>query len=267
MKKMSIAVITVLLAFAGVANATLLIQDTFDTSNNTDINLDLATRQTGSLATTTWGENGLGSATIAGNALAIGGNNSESGAAIMVSLDHNFTDAAITSGGGFSVSFDMTHFGGTIGFALGLTDAGRKETTRTGAGGNYSFAWDRPSTDWGFTSQGGIYVQPAEAGAPIATFTALTANISYNIRVDVMTTGFIGTTATVDFYINDTLIDGGRGFTWDGDGGNYLTFGAYRPIPTGSIDNFSVSSIPEPATLSMIGVIGIAMLLRRRIVK
>lgn len=264
MKKMSIAVTTALLAYAGVANAEVLIQDTFNTSNSTNINSDLASRQTGGLAQTTWSTNTLGTATITGNQLAIGGNSSQNGNAIMVSLDHNFTDQAITSGGGFSVSFDMTRFGtGTIGFGLGLTDAGRKELGRTGSGSNYGFAWDRPSTDWGFTSGGGIYVQPSEGGAATATFPALTANQSYNIRVDVTTTGFIGTTATVDFYINDALIDGGRTFTWDGDGGNYLVFGAYRPIPTGTVDNFSVSAIPEPAA-ALLGSLGMFFLLRRR---
>jgi hypothetical protein len=265
MKKKSMAVIAVLLAYAGAANATLLIQDTFNTSN-TGLNDDLGDRQTGSLATTTWGTNGLGTATISGNAFAINGVNG-SGATALVSLDHSFTDAAITSGGGFSVSFAMKQHttGPVVSFGLGLSDENRKQNNE-----NYTYAHDQASTDWGFalytdSAITGVYVD----GSSVKSFARPTPGTFFNVRVDVTTADFNSdTTAIVDFYINDSLIDGDRSVTWDADGTNYLALSAMRGYnPDLVIDNFSVSAVPEPATggMLLLGATAFLGLLRRKL--
>jgi hypothetical protein len=234
----------VLLA-APVSRATLLIQDTFDTSN-TGMNDDLGDRQTGSLATTTWNlnseEGDARSAVISNNELVVrAAGGFSSGPTALVSLNHDFTDAAITTGSGFSVSFDMKRPSTSqLGFGLGLTEADRKSTE-----GLHDYAYNRPSTDWGFHESGSIYVD----GSVVATFTQPAQNTWVNYRVDVTTANFnSGTTAAVAFYIDDVLIDEGREFTWDGNGTNYLALSAMRGNnPDMVIDNFSVSVIPSEA--------------------
>jgi len=266
MKKISLVVTTALFSYVGAANAVVLIHDNFNTTN-TGMNDDLATRQTGSLAQTTWNLNSTAdgrSASISNNTMVVRASASAgtTNNSAMVSLNHSFTDAAIINAGGFTVSFDMKQdFNNSLlSFGLGLSDAGRNET------GSANNAHNRASTDWGFSYyQNNNQTFVAVDGVSVLNFTPVPVGTWFNVTIDVTTANFnSGTTATVNFFINDVLIDGNRSFTWDGDGTNYLALSGYRGNnPDLAIDNFSVTVVPEPTT-ALLGGLGMLFLLRRR---
>ena len=109
-----------------------LFVDTFDRADSDDISSGLPTGQSGALAPITWNEvgdveaGGTAFTNIASNALhlAYGPN------ASVTHLEHNFTDLAITSAGGMTVSMDLVSNDGNnndqerwVGFGVGATQA------------------------------------------------------------------------------------------------------------------------------------------------
>ncbi len=128
-------------SFAGILNdstwaftteapppAVTLYADNFDRPNSTDQNASTVGKS-GTLGALNWVEkfntSAGGNASISGNSLfAVGATSGFS----MSYVDHNFIDAAIANGGGFSISIDLEHYStqGTIrllGIAMGMSKA------------------------------------------------------------------------------------------------------------------------------------------------
>jgi hypothetical protein len=270
MKKMSMAILTGLLAFAGAANATLLISDTFNTSStysgdaSTVLNNEISGRQSGSLTgggltPVTWfyADNAFSSAGLNGSEASIAMSSASSSRSAKISLDHNFTDAAITAGGGFIINFRHNR-----GHATALSFGGTAEGNRKQAGDN-SLPW-KNLAEWDYV----LILNPTTWDTTYNTGTGGgTGSLStgyHDYQVKVTTTGFSsGTSFTAEF-----SMDGGAALntftgTWDGDGQNYIAL-SQMSTTTAYLDSFSVSAIPEPATFGIVLSALAALVIRRR---
>ena len=172
-----------------------------------------------------------------------------------VSLDHNFTDSAITTGGGFRISFDFT----TLHNHWSALSLGRTETSRISSG--VSPIVTNAATDYGFllNTTGGwqVFSGGNQEGSGSSGVSGANA-----IDLVVETTGFtVGTAAKATLSMNG-VEQHVHEFTWDADGTNYLSIESWRD-GVGVVDNFSISAIPEPTT-ALLGGLGMLCLLRRR---
>ncbi len=244
-----------MLLLTPMAGADGLLSDDFDTTN-TGMNDDLASRQSGSLATVTWSKSANANASISGNSLHWSTGNNNAGP--IVSPDHDFSDAASIAGGGFTISFDVVPNASQFtGLSLGTSSSG----DRLNDGGNL-FTYS--TTDYGFlirpTGAGTVFI--GGAGHNFST----TAASSYNVQLEVLTTGFsAGTAATATLTINGVAVDSNRAFTWDSEGQNYIAFSMWRSAGDTSIDNLSISAIPEPSSgMLLIAAVAGLPLIRRR---
>jgi hypothetical protein len=256
MNKMNMAVLTGLLAFAGAANATLLIEDTF---NSTGINTDLATRQTGSLATKTWAYASNYSSTLTMDGSVVNFYQGDGGSSKMakLSLDHDFTDASIVSGGGFIVSYRVDPAGRSE-MAFGLKASG----TRNVGGDNTEFEDKTAEVDYRVTlldTSWEVY-----GGGTSRLANGSLGGGYYNVDVVVATTGFsLGTPFAATLFIDSVQLHTYNG-TWDVDGSNYIAFGQNDSASRAYYDSFSVSAIPEPATFGIVLSALVAAVIRRR---
>ena len=201
-------------------------------------------------------------------------------------VNHNFINNEILAAGGFTVSLDIADYGGTDrqhggGFALGMSQA-----EAASAGDAYSYTeglnmtgaynpdpygitgqpvgpaivsdfWigirGNKSLAWG-SSTGDVLGVPLN-GLPVKTGT---------VSVDFSLSNFnAGTTVDYEvFYDGDSV--GAGSFTWSETNANYIGLDG-RSGAQVTLDNFSVTVVPEPAGFLLV-LISSAALIGRRLV-
>ncbi|QNN22247.1 LamG domain-containing protein [Planctomycetales bacterium ZRK34] len=249
----------------------VLLADNFNTTDTADINADLGSRQTGLLAATTYSTLSDGAA-IVNNQASFGATDSST-----LSPNVNFADgaagAAINSGGGFIIDFDVNPVSGSNDTG-GDSDWFAVSFGHTSAtpGGNPLIT--SGSADFGILFRDNGEFQMFDNGANVApTASTFDANVFagevYNIRLVVDTDAAAAGTGGVRVFVNGVAIDLtnditslGYNFTWDAQGDNYIVFES-RNEPA-VFDNLLIAAIPTPAALPaglmMFGLIA----LRRR---
>jgi len=251
----------------------VLLADSFNTAS-TGINDDLASRQTGLLATTNYNVNGGGSTSITSNQLEMG-----AGGFTAFSPDIDFATGAaataIANGGGFVIDFDTNPVSGAndtggdgdwLAVSIGRTLANSTSTAPGITQGDVDFGllvrdngmltlWDGGSTS----------ITPSANAFDLDP----TAGETYNIRLMVNTDDAnSGTAATVSLFVNGVqfdLTDGAGltyGFNWDANNTNYIAFES-RGDPV-TLDNLLIAAIPTPAALPAGLALMTLTLMRRR---
>jgi hypothetical protein len=189
-------------------------------------------------------------------------------------VNHNFTNADILAAGGFTVSLDIKEIaqapdaskGVAIAVGMSLTEAqsghdGFDGTTNpattvskyTNAFQNTAFTTGAVLGDFyfGLRGDGSMaygFGTPTGAAAPtIVTGLASTGTISAKFGVSSFNAG-----STVSYEVFFNGISKGTGtFAWSGTNENYIGIDA-RDGVRARMDNFSVSTVPEPATVGLI---------------
>jgi hypothetical protein len=90
------------------------------------------------------------------------------------------------------------------------------------------------------------------------------------VELTVATTSFaLGTSATASATVAGNTLDlnwaaAGTSvdFTWDDEVLNYIAWESYQDVS--SIDNVAISTIPEPATMGLMGIVFAGILFMRR---
>jgi hypothetical protein len=242
---------------APVQAAVTVFSDNFNTVGG--INSDLATRQSGSLATANWNNYNGVSPSIVGNQITA----TNSGYFNEADLYSSFTDTEVT---GFRVSFDAQHLGGDTGWISPFL------STHEGGGD------DRGATQFGLLIFGNGSVRAyindggsqASVGADNDTISGLVSgwdpnNINSYSLVATKTTA---TTGTYDVFINgvEILSDVDYSFTTGAEMKTGFTglYWAQRDMNVANAyDNLLIETIPEPST-ALLGAIGLMVALLRR---
>jgi hypothetical protein len=255
------------------ANAAVLFSDSFDRANNTNISAS-SSGMAGTLAPLAYveafeGSNAATSIQILNNQLNVAMGVGMSS----LFLDRNFTDAGIAAAGGFSVSLDVVsitnaddtgnRFGGfgvgnTRDEALNAKDSFdsavpfRPSTARANQGIGVSdfyvdLALDQKLRLW----SNGNLLNTINVGAAAGT-----------IKVDFLMSDFnAASSVTAVVYFNGVQQDT-RAFAWDHTEANYIGLSGRTAGAGVFLDNLEIATIPEPATLLLLGI-G-SMMLRKR---
>ena len=197
-------------------------------------------------------------------------------------VNHNFTNAAILSGGGFSVSFELANVAGSFaginiqqggGFGLGMSAA-----EAAGTGDAFDLATSKMTGAFhdGSTIGATVPVNVASDfwialrgngslvwGGSSGTVAGLLAGSKFGtVTVDFTLADFnAGSTVNYEVFFN-AASQGTGSFTWSGTAENYIGLDA-RDSAGINLDNFSVTAIPEPSAVAL-GLLGLTALLRRR---
>ena len=254
-----------LVAACGTASADTLLSDNFNTGSAGTVdsfNGSLpGTRQTGSLAGTGYTSKGY-SQQIDSNQVLI----QPSWGFGRLFINHDFTDTAITSSGGFTISYDeiipASASGNTswLGIMFGQTSSFVNSETAPQI--------NKSGTDFGMLLQGNGVYQSFDSGAGITGTTPLALNYdaANQVVLTVLTTSFAsGSQATVSATVNGIAIDLGANanITWDADAANYIQFEAYQTSGY-RMDNLAIGTVPEPGTMALAGLGGMSLLFWRR---
>lgn len=202
-------------------------------------------------------------------------------------VNHNFTDGSILASGGFSVSLDVTGYGNnTFGyggaFAIGMTAAeaasagdayGNTDPSMTRAwndggtpnstiGNDISLIGTQPviSDFWLAIRGNNTLVWGGNAGViyGVTGLAAKTGTISATFNVSDFNAG-----STVDAHIFlDGIEVGTNSFTWSDSDANYIGLDS-RDAAGVTMDNFTISTVPEPTAVALV-LVGVAGLLIRR---
>lgn len=257
------AVAMVFLATGSSLADITLFGDTFDRPDSTDLNASTAGKS-GTLGALTWVQLGSGGGMeILSNQLK-GGDNGAGGGWGVSYPDHNFTDAVISSGGEFTVAFDLGPVisgGGTrfTGFAVGHSKAemdGWSANNPALFASDFFFGYDPTGTkEVKVFINGGT--QDYQQGIN------LDAGALLSVRFSNITDFNSSSSVSYEAFINGGSVKTGS-FTWSGTNENYLGLYSNYTVRGGLMDNFTVTAIPEPATLSLAVLTGLALLMRRR---
>lgn len=295
--KFRIAAVAGAAVIAGGAHAHLIL-DTFDIANDPDINLNLSSRQSGPLATTTYRQGSANNNFIENSTLDLRVLNAATLNYVAVAMDRNFQL------NDFSVQFDVdpvvgdgTSSTGGAGIILGLNVGGSTGRALPFAGGTGATV-DGSTIGLGilFRSNGSydLYDRPDTNGTTTGTpatsdFTGTglpTAGGGFmTVRIDVDSQGPAGSDALISLFAKpvgapdaafvqyDLNSDAGSmsfvrtgGFLFQGVLQNYIQL-AHVSTTTGTnsqFDNFQV--VPEPATIGacLIGFAGLVLRRRRK---
>lgn len=268
-----VCVMVALLIAAVNANATVLFSDSYDRADDTNISAS-DVGMGGTLSPLTYSEDfegsGVGSIKILSNTLrvAVGVGMSS------MHINQNFTNQMILDDGGFSVSLEVVQIDSATsdiinrwgGFGVGLTEAeaaaagdlNDSETTLRSAGdidpttvGVSDFyadiALDGNLRVW----NNGTLLNTFNVGAPSGTITVNFLVPDFNA----------GSSVTAMIYYNDGFL-GSESFVWDHTGANYIGVSG-RASNKVILDNLEIATVPEPATLLLLGV-GAALLRKRK---
>jgi len=256
MKK--IMILLMVCCAAGLAGAgytgSILFSDSFDRANSTDIDASSA-GMAGTLAPMTYMESYEGSNIATSIQILNNRLNVAFGPGMAnLYLNHNFTDAAISAAGGFSISLDVVSIAGTTtelpnrfgGFGVGMTqseaaaagdssDDDADSTTMRGGGNNVAVAdffvdvaLDNNLKLW----NNGTLLSTIPVGVSAGT-----------IKVDFYLTGFnAGDWVTAEVYFNgvQTAV---QYFTWDNTNANYVGISGRTPAAGVLLDNFSIATV------------------------
>jgi len=267
--KVCLAVILVMTAVN--ARATVLFSDSYDRADMTDIDAS-SVGMGGTLSPMVYQEVFEGSGQP--SSIQVIGNRLNVARGVGMSsmyLDHNFTDASILAAGGFSMSMDVAsitsaddqanRFGG---FGVGMTAAeaaAAKDSFDSAAPFRGVVGWgDKGISDF-FVDlaldnnlrlwNNGHIVNTINVGAAAGT-----------IAVDFLFADFnAGTQVTAIVYFNGIQQDT-QNFLWDHTESNYVGISGRTAGNGVFLDNLEIATVPEPATLLVLGL-G-SLLVRRR---
>ena len=244
------------LASAAQGSINVLISDTFNRTNNTNLNAD-GTGKSGSLAHVSWNEiSHQGSPEIVSNQLQLGEFSAAGGWSIAW-MNHNFTDSQIYNSGEFTVTVDLINLGSTggtrfSGFSVGNT-----------LGDLTNWSANNPST---FTSDFFIGYDPTGT-TEIKVFLGgtqdfqQTINLGSEANISVRFHSFsdfnVGSNVNYEASVNDSIVKTGA-FSWSNTSQNYINLYSNYTLNTARFDNFEVSSVPEPSIYALI--IGVSAL-------
>ncbi len=228
------------------AQTTTLFADNFDRADNEDLNA-LTTGKSGTLGALDWIEQDLsGGGRVASNELQLGETGGGGGGWAIAYVDHNFTDSAITTAGGFSVSVDILDYssGGGTRFT-GITVGNSKAELD---------AWSA-NTPASFTSDFFVGMDPTGADE-LKIFTNGSEDFQTNITQNAPDTLRVDFTSITDFNLGSSVsyevfVDGGSvkagTFTWSGANENYLGLYSNYTNLGAEMDNFAIT-VPSGGT-------------------
>ena len=249
--------------------ATVLFADTFDRGNSTDLNASSAGKS-GTLGALTYGEIGsTGNMSINGNQLAGGDSAAGSGWSIAYINNHNFTDASISTVGGFSVSIDIVSFasagnGRYMGFGIGhsLTELSGLSGTLPGqVGGNADVVIGYDSVG---ATQG---IAVFKNGVQFGSHTAFPPG--FPARPDTLTVTYTfsnftaGSTVGYEVFLDTTSVLTGS-TVWSGTNENYISINSNLSAEQARFDNLAITIVPEPSAVLLCGLGALCFLRRKR---
>jgi hypothetical protein len=248
------------------AGAAVLFSDSYDRANDTNIDAS-SVGMGGTLSPMTYVESWEGS----GAATSIQINSNKLNVAMgpgmsNLYLDHNFTDAEISTAGGFSVSLDVlsivvsddtaNRFGG---FGLGMTlaeaaaakDINDHPTTMRARGilpgaatvGICDFFVDTALDNKLRVWSNGVLLTTIDVASYVGT-------IKVNFSVPDFNAGSL---VTANVFFNGSFMTT-QTFDWDNTGANYFGISGRCPAAGVFLDNLEIATIPEPATLLLLTV-------------
>lgn len=250
-------------SFAGITNDTawnfeteeptpvfVMFADNFDRPNSTDLNASNIGKS-GSLGALNWVEKAGsgGNASISGNSLFATG--STSGFS-MSYVDHNFINASISSGGGFSISIDLEHYStqGTVrlaGIAMGMSKAEAEAWAH-----NVPTSFTYADLFVGYRGNQSA-IQVFENGTEVINNATAgdASTLPKKLKIDFTCSDFtVGSTVNYKVTFGGAAMGTGS-FTWSGTNENYI--GIYSNLfpasgTTGQLDDFVVSAlVAEPS--------------------
>jgi len=255
-----------LAAFIGSAEAsTVLFADNFNRTDNTDLNA-ATTGKSGSLGALDWVEvKSAGEPQILGSQMRLGESGGGGGGWSIAYVDHNFTDAIISTGGEFTVSFDLgpnNSGGGTrfTGFAVGSSLAEVSGWTSNNPTSTFTtdffFGYDTTGTNQvkvfiNGTTQDFVQNIDLDSGGALS------------VRFSSITDFNSGSSVSYEAFINGGSVKTGS-FTWSGTNENYINVYSNYTQNQGPVDNFEISAVPEPGSMALLGLGGLLLARRRR---
>lgn len=252
------------------ASAALIFSDNFDSATS-GLNDNLGTRQSGTIAPLNYsfGGEGDGTGDINNNSLRLSGRSSGGDGDNNARINYDFAqDANLLTGGAFRVSFDMLQASVSYAaFSIGsLSSAYLATSARPAIAGN---------TDIGLLMSRSGSVERWDNGSNIfnnsSAVTSYSGSVFVPVEIVVTTANFSsGTSYSFSLSINGETVNLGSAAngTWDADGTNYMILSSRSKDTTSAsrFDNFTVTAIPEPGMLTLVGLSLLALtgLYRRR---
>jgi hypothetical protein len=269
MKK--IVLVCGLMAVSIAVQADVLFSDSFDRLDNADVNFNSAANQGGTvdpLNYSSFSNNTATSSSISGNKALVSVDGSGQ-ARLVPQYDFSDQSSAIVSAGGFEVSYTVDSGVDYVGSVHGnysssliLSSDGIVQNAGAGAGNPWHGLY--------VTIKGNGQVQVYSQGANLLSKdnadygSAFVTGQANDVRLFVASDGFLTDSANAfSLYINDTLV-GSDSFNWKTS--SNLSIGLEAGNYSAEFDNLSIKTIPEPATLGLVGAAGlIAVFIRRRL--
>lgn len=260
--------------FAKSLGGNLLLADDFNTAS-TGLNADLASRQSGLLATTPYSTGGTGTLAVASNRLSF---DNPAAGSLAISPNVDFAAgpaaAAIEAYGGFTIDFDVNPVANASDtgednnwFAVSLGHTAASRTAITGGSTIVTGA----SVDLGilFRDNGtfALWDHGANQGGGTFDFSPSGGEF-YNVQLVVETDAAASGNGLLSAFVNGVQLDlGGAGlnyaFTWDGEGTNY--FALESRTNDAVFDNLYVSAfVPEPSSYALLGIAFLGLLCAAR---
>lgn len=266
----TLSVLSASALLAGSAQAVTLFADNFDRDDSTNLNAS-GDGKSGTLSTSDWIEvASSGNPFIENDTLRIGETNAGAGWSIAY-LNHNFTDGIITTGGEFTVSVDLSGSLGSsgsvrfLGFAVGSSFAEVSGWTSNNPTSTFTpdffFGYDPTS---GGTAVGAyVYKNGTTQDHYENVNLSGVATDTLSVRFSGISDFDAGSTVNYEAFINGSSIKTGS-FTWSGNDENYINVYSNYTQHQGRLDNFSVTAVPEPGSLALLGLGGLMIARRRR---
>ncbi len=252
------------------ASGVVLFADNFNTADSASFDAaGLAGRLSGTVAGETYLRSWGTQEQISGNQLFMptrnsGGvrfenalNDPTSGAADRYNWAGATAGPLILGAGGFRVTFDWTPVENTLGdwvsFQVGTDNADS---------GNLA----GPGVDYGILFRNSGQTERFDNGAnqgPGGSFTATAGGVVRQIQIDYVFNSFAeDSSVTATSWVNGVQV-ASDAFTWAGNGGEMrMELGSISA--NSRIDNFVVSTIPEPGAVAFLGLAGLGLVRRRR---
>jgi len=266
-----VAAVTMFALQAAVHAGPIVFTDTYDVADNSNINTDFSTRQSGGDVTGEYVDTNASS--IESNTLEI--DTTSSGSRDAVTLNPNFFDNV--GGKRYFIEFDLDLTGADDGDIAGIVwdDAVASGDPFNDATVSVAFAMEADSSgnaSWALYSNESMSMPATDSIAlntsnqqATGTVNGLSHNIKLTFHEDMLTSGFSFTAAslpTIDIMIDGASVgNGGYGYSIDSSTRHFGYFAEGNTVA--NFDNLQIA-IPEPATFGMLAMGGLAMIRRRR---